>query len=335
MSDRAPEAVRDLAAARASARAAAEWAEADRLKAEIEAAGWKVVDRGTRFQLFAAAAADVVEGDRVRYGRSEAVPSRLAEPATHDATVIVRATDAAGDLGRLLDGLRRHAPAGTQVVIVADAPSAEVAAALEGADGPASEPIGGLAPEVIWTVERLGPAGAVNAGLRRALGRVVVLLDPSVEPTGDLVTPPVRALDDRSVAVVGAWGGIAGDLRHWEDASPGEVDAVDGAAMAFRRDDATARGPLDEGFRTERHLATWWSLVLRDEGEGSPPRRAVRLAGLPVVRHERPADASIAPDERARLDKRGFYRLVERFGRRRDLLVGGRGGQGDRGPAED
>ena len=53
--------------------------------------------------------------------------------------------------------------------------------------------------------------------------------------------------------------------------------------MAFRRADAAARGPLDERFRFYRNLDIWWSLVLRDEGEGSPPRRAVavRSAGDP------------------------------------------------------
>ena len=49
--------------------------------------------------------------------------------------------------------------------------------------------------------------------------------------------------------------------------------------MAFRRADAAARGPLDERFRFYRNLDIWWSLVLRDEGEGEPPRRAVALAG--------------------------------------------------------
>ena len=46
------------------------------------------------------------------------------------------------------------------------------------------------------------------------------------------------------------------------------------------------RGPLDERFRFYRNLDIWWSLVLRDDGPGQPPRRAVRLDGLPLTRHE-------------------------------------------------
>ena len=54
--------------------------------------------------------------------------------------------------------------------------------------------------------------------------------------------------------------------------------------MAFRRADAADRGPLDERFRFYRNLDIWWSLVLRDEGEGEPPRRAVAVDGLPADR---------------------------------------------------
>src|SRR3954451_8792162 len=48
---RIPEAVLTAAHERSAARAARNWPEADRLRGEIEAAGWKVVDRGTDFAL--------------------------------------------------------------------------------------------------------------------------------------------------------------------------------------------------------------------------------------------------------------------------------------------
>lgn len=321
VSDGPPPEVSQAAHARAAARSAGDWGEADRLKALIEAAGWRIVDRGTHFALSLAGPRDVVEAGRVRYGRSDAVPSRLDEPADGTATLVVRATDSADDLARLLVALRRHAPIGTQVVIVADAPSAEQSAALEAPDGPASEPIGGSAPEIVWTVERLGLSGATNAGLRRALGPTVVLVDPSVEPTGDIVTPLVRALDDASVAVAGDLGATSTDLRRFEEAPPGDVDAIDGMLMTFRREDLVTRGPLDERFRTGRHLDTWWSFVLRDADQAGEPRRAVRLDRLPLIRHDRRDDPSIPADQRTRLDKRAFYRFLERFGSRRDLLV--------------
>jgi hypothetical protein len=77
-------------------------------------------------------------------------------------------------------------------------------------------------------------------GLRRATGPVVVLMDTSVEPTGDVITPLAQALDDASVAVAGGWGIRSADLRTFDDAPPGDVDAIEGYLLAFRREDAAA-----------------------------------------------------------------------------------------------
>ena len=126
-----PDDVLSLAHARATAREGRDWAEADRLRAAIEAAGWKIADRGTDFALTPAAPADLVEGDHVRYGASRNVPSRLEEAPTGLATVVLIATDWPDDLARALAGLRASAPDGTSLVVVADAPSEAQAAALE------------------------------------------------------------------------------------------------------------------------------------------------------------------------------------------------------------
>ncbi len=65
-----PDDVLSAAHARARAREARDWAEADRLRAEIEAAGWKIADRGTDFALSPANPPDIEESGRVRYGSS-------------------------------------------------------------------------------------------------------------------------------------------------------------------------------------------------------------------------------------------------------------------------
>jgi cysteinyl-tRNA synthetase len=311
---RIPDDVLAAAHARARAREAKDWAEADRLRGEIEAAGWKIVDRGTDFALEPAAPPDLAEGDRVRYGSSSSVPSLLGEAAVGVATVVLIATDWPADLERALAGIRAHAPDGTSIVVVANAPSLEQTGALEAM--PAD-----VATEVLWTSERVGHATALNMGLRRASGPVAIVMDGSVEPTGDVVAPLVSALDDASVAVAGGWGIVSDDLRHFQDAPPGDVDAIEGYLLAFRRADVAGRGPLDEHFRFYRNLDIWWSLVLRDEGEGSAPRRAVSVE-LPAVRHEHRGWSSLPGDERDRQSRRNYYRIIDRFGSRRDLVIG-------------
>jgi Glycosyl transferase family 2 len=306
-----PESVLDAAHARARAREERNWPEADRLRAEIEAAGWRVVDRGTDFALSPAAALTVEDAAGVRYGSSSAVPSRLDEASTGVATVVLVATDWPADLERALDALASTSPDGVDMVVVADGPSDEQAAVLD-----ATAARDGVT--VVRTSERLGQGAALNVGLRRSTGEVVVVMDTSVEPGGDVVTPLVRALEDPSVGVAGGWGIVSSDLRRFDEAPAGDVTAIEGYAMAFRRSDAASRGPLDERFRYYRNLDIWWSLVLRDEGEGSPPRRAVAV-DLPAKRHEHRGWTSLPEDERDRLSKRNFYRIIDRFGTRRDL----------------
>jgi hypothetical protein len=144
--------------------------------------------------------------------------------------------------------------------------------------------------------------------------------DRSGAAAGDIVTPLVRALDDATIAVTGGWGIVSRDLRHFEDAPHGDVDAIEGYCLAFRRSDYAERGPLDEKFTFYRNLDIWWSLVLRDSGPDRPPRRAVSI-DLPAIRHDHRGFTSLPDVERDRLSKRNFYRILDRFGSRRDLLV--------------
>jgi hypothetical protein len=317
----APDEILERARARATARERRDFAEADRLRGEIEAAGWKIVDRGTDFELSPANPPDVEDAGRVRYGSSGAVPSRLDDAPIGLASAVVLAEDWPDDLARLLASLTEHGPDGLQVVVAANAPSADQVATLEALD--AIDPgAPGIETEVVWTSARLGHAAALNAGIRRAAAEVIVLLDTSVELTGEAITPLVRALDDESIAVAGPFGIVSDDLRRFREGEPGDVDAIEAYCQAFRRSDYTARGPLDEHFRFYRNLDIWWSLVLRDEGPDRAPRRGVALAELPIERHEHRGWTSLPDDERDRLSKRNFYRVLDRFRDRRDLLVG-------------
>jgi Glycosyl transferase family 2 len=309
---RIPDDVLSLAHDRAAARLARNWVDADRIRAEIEAAGWTIVDRGTDFALSPAHPRTEEDGAVVRFGSSTAVPSLLDAPPTGLATVVLVATDWPDDLDRALGAIRRHGPAGMSLVIVADGVPADAEERLPATDE-------GL--EVIRTSERLGTATAWNIGIRRASGPIVVVLDSSVEATGDIVSPLAAALEDPTVAVAGGFGIVSDDLRRFADGGPGEVTAIEGYALAFRRSDAAARGPLDERFRFYRNLDIWWSLVLRDAGEDIEPRRALAVP-IPAVRHEHRGWTALDPAERDRLSKRNFYRIIDRFGARRDLTTG-------------
>jgi Glycosyl transferase family 2 len=309
---------------RAAARAARDWARADALRAEIESAGWRVVDGGTAFHLAPAVPPTFQADGRTRYGHADAVPPLLDEPADAPFSVHLLADDRPDDLDRALAALRAHAPAGTQVVIVANDPSAAQAERLA-PGGATIEPIGGRLPDVAWTSARLGCAAARNIGLRRASGDIVVLAEPSVELTGDALGPLSAALADPGVAVAGAFGLVSTDLRHF-DGSPGPgVDAIDGAWLAFRRVDYRQLGPLDERFVAPGYLDAWWSLVLRAGLDPAAPPRGARCLDLPLIRSGEPQSLASADVGTDRLAKRNYYRLLDRFRERADeLLTGGR-----------
>ena len=311
MADPVPHDIRVLADERARARRAHDWATADRLKGELDAAGWRVIDAATLYSLEPKTPAVVEIDGEVRYGTSEGVPSRLEEPADAPATVVLVADDRAGLLPGAVSALRSASPH-AQIVVVADAPNEKVEAEVAALEG----------VEVVRLAGRLGAAGARNAGIRRAAGTVVVLLDPRVVAGGDIVGPLAAALDDPTVGVAGLGGLATEDLVRFEPAAAGApvVVAVDLVGMAFRRADYATRGPLDEHFTHEPYLAVWWSLVLRDVPDDAVfgvdlPGRAVVVAAPFDLRGE-PAPA---PDDR--LAKKHRYRFLKWFATRRDLLV--------------
>ncbi len=309
-----PQSVLDAAHARSAARASGDFNRADQLRGEIEAAGWSVVDSGSDFRLQPAHPADLEADGIVRYGRSTAVPDRHGEADTAEVTILIVATEHPDELQRAVGGVLAHGPPGVQLVVVADGPSPDQDVRLGG------QPEG---VEVVRTSQRLGAAAALNIGMRRAIGRVVVLVDPSVEATGDFVTPLLEALEDEDVVVVGVLGFSSADLLRYEPVASGPAATIEGSVMAFRRADGVAIGPVDEAFRYQRHLDTWWSLALRDGGSDGLPRRAVVIPGLPLLRHTSAGEATVSAADRDRLSKRNYYRVLDAFRDRPDLAVAG------------
>ena len=323
--DEAPKDVIDLAEARADARRARDWITADALLAQIQEAGWRVIDAGSLYSLERVAPADVEEDGVIRYGASTSVPSRLDEAPLGVATVVLLAPEWSDDVDRAGRAVLDNALEGTQVVIVAGAPDHARAAAPAWLADP-QRTAGGSSPEVVWTGGNLGFATALNIGIRRAAAPVVLLLDPCIEAAGDVVTPLVAALADETVAVAGPVGLVSADLRRFVEAPVAaiDVDAIDGSALAFRRADYLALGPLDERFTDHASLDVWWSLVLRDQADEAadgPPRRAVQVRDLPVLRHERRTWPGVPDDQRERVERKSRYRVLKRFATRRDLLT--------------
>lgn len=300
--DQPPEAALRLLEQRAEARRARDFDRADALRAELAALGWEPQD-GPGGSTLRPILAEAPAG--------AGLAARLDEPASVDASVQVVADDHPDDLARCLRGLAAHPPATAswELVVVADGPSFAVASVLEAVALP-------VAPILVEAPARLGWGGSRTLGLRASGGEVSILLDTSLEPVGDLVTPLLRAFDDASVGIAGGWGVTSADGRDFDEAPPGEVDAVEGYCLAIRREALRAVRGIDRRFRYYRNADLDLSFAVRDAGW-----RAIRTEPLPVVRHEHRGWTSVSEEERARLSKRNFYRFLDRWGDRPDLLL--------------
>jgi len=308
VSDAIPREAADLVAERSAARAARDYARADAIRGQLRALGWEVVDGpdGTTLRPALAAAAP----DRVGYARAEDLASLLAEPATLAVTLVVVADEHPEDLARFVTGLAAHPPPATwELIVVANHPSYDVDTVLE-------QVAADVTPVVLRTSQRLGWADAVNLGLRRARGGTAILLDTSLEPIGDFTAPLLAELDRPGVGIAGGYGLRSTDLRQFNDAPPGEVDAVEGYCLAARREVLRDVGLFDHHFRYYRNADLDFSFAARAAGW-----HAVRTKPLAFERHEHRGYAALPDAERDRLSRRNFYRFLEHWGNRPDLLL--------------
>ena len=295
-----PDEVRALAAERERRRAEKDFAASDALRDRIAALGFTVTDTAEGPRL------EPIEPSTPRRLRASDVPSVLDDAPTLDVSVHWVVEGWPEDVVRALDGFRTgEAGRGVQYV-VADVTQTDPATYGVGVDVLALEPGTG------WGAAR-------NAGLRRSRGRVVLVMDGSVEPEGDVFGPLERALEDPTVGVCGPFGISTNDLREFHDSDgigpDREVDAIEGYLMAFRRAVIRDVGLFDEKFRWYRTADIECSFRVRDSGY-----RAV-LVDVPVRKHEHRMYRSTPPEERDRLSKRNYYRFLERFRDRFDLLV--------------
>jgi GT2 family glycosyltransferase len=165
----------------------------------------------------------------------------------------------------------------------------------------------------------LGSAAARNVSLRQARGRYVVFIDTSVELRGDVFTKLRQMLENPTVGIAGRWGAVTDDMRTFTEAkSSGDVHAVEGYLMAFRRSVLREAGLLDEKYRFYRHLDLDFSFAVRNRGY-----RAVIDTSLPAKRHEHVDWEATQPEERDRLSKRNFYRFLRKWEKHPELLSAG------------
>jgi glycosyltransferase involved in cell wall biosynthesis len=280
-----PREVEDLLEVRRQARARKDFAAADAARDRIEALGFVVRDgpEGT----------SVEPAPPARRLHVAEVPSVLDAPATVDVTVQWLVQGGwPEDVDRGIGAFERHRPRDLTVQhVIVDA----TGSAYPWPPG----------TEVIRLAEDPGWGAARNAGLRRSIGRVVLVVDGSVEVTGDVLGPILSALDDPAAGIVGPFGIVTDDLRTFREAPGPQVDAIEAYLMALRRDVLATSGMFDERFRFYRTADIDLSYRVTDLGYEA------RVVPVPLIRHEHRLWAHTPEEERERLSRRNFRRFLE------------------------
>jgi hypothetical protein len=290
---------RGLAEQRARLRAEGNYEEADRLRDRIKDLGFDVVDRPDGFDLFPTGAASP------RPMRPSEIPSVLGLPAAVEFSVHWLADRWPDDVLRGIASFRKFD---------SEPPAQHTVVETE------------ITPETDWPpgVEVVALAGdpgfgdSRNAQLRRSMGRLVIIVDGSVEADGDVFTPLRAALSDPTVGIVGPLGIVTNDLRQFREDDGPEVDAIEGYLLAFRRELLGEGLAFDRGFRFYRNADIDLSFRVKDMG-----LKAVRV-DVPIHRHEHRMWSTTPAEDRDRLSRRNFYRFLDRFRGRMDLVVGPR-----------
>ncbi len=282
---------------------------ADDLKRQIEEAGYGIKDNPHGAHLIVLPEVAI---DSETYRTSRHAPSLLDQAATCAFSVHVLARDSFEATRRCVESVERFAAGHDIEIILVDNGSQDelYAWAMERQQQNPRLHIARIARPV-------GEAEARNVGLKRSLGQYILLLDSAVELTGDVFTPLAAMLSNADIGITGLRGLLSQDLRHFEETSELEVEAIAGLCMAFRRDMLKRVGLFDERFRFPYYMDIDFNFAVRDCGTS-----ARVIPNLPVLCHpQQDYDPKLSDAERSRLTRRNFYRFLDKWGHRDDLLL--------------
>jgi GT2 family glycosyltransferase len=281
---------------------------ADALKRQIEEAGYSIKDNPHGAHLVILPA---VEADGTVYRTARQLPSLLDEPDNCTFSVNLLAANSFEQTRRCLESVLHYAGKNDIEIMLVDNASQDET-------GSWAETLRQQNPRVhvLRASRPMGEAEARNVGLKQSRGRYILLLDSRVELVGDVFTPLAKTLADSNIGITGMHGLSTEDLRHFEESPQGEVEVVDALCLAFRRKLLKKVGLLDERYRLPYYMDIDFNFAVRNSGAD-----VVVTPDLPVICHPAQHDENLPDAERTRLTKRNFYRFLEKWGHRDDLLV--------------
>lgn len=282
----APDEIWKLGQERQAARAAKDFALADRLRDEIAVAGWDVIDIAGSFELH----------KRIRYILTETI--RSMKPVLDECEIAI---------SMIVSGFQDDAIETVKSIrTFSDAPI--VILCLEEV-GPLEE-IVDEKTVVIKVVEDCGWGQAANALLQNVNSEYLVIMDPSTRFTGDAISPVLVALKEGTFAAVGWRGGLINledDWRSVDDKGAGEVDVLFSYFLALERQAALEVGGFNSRAIYYRNADIEFSLRLR-HASGH-----LLQMDLPLAQDRHHGYHDVDATFREVQSKKNYDRILERF----------------------
>ena len=290
------------------------YGEADALRSEVAQAGYFVEDTTDGTRLRPKSAWEKQQDVWPTISSSADVASLVDEPDSVDFSIAVVASNHVGDVSRCIQSALRWAGSRSVEVDVVDNGSND--GTEEWLEHTAS-----LDPRIrlIHTDHVLGAGAAKNVVLKQSRGRIIIMLDTSVEVVGDIFGPIEKLLNNETIGVAGPFGLRTDDLHHFHDeavSEAGVMDAMQAYCFAIRRSQLRDVGMMRESFRFYRNLDLDYSFQFKDRGY-----HVVADPALQVVRHEHRVWSELSENERDELSRKNYRRFLDMWGERTDLLI--------------
>ena len=298
---------------RSDSRAAEAFNKADSLREEISRNGYVVNDQVAGSTVRLKDSSEIRSDKWDAISSSAEIGSLIGNKSTFDFTFGIVANGYSQDIERCVGSVNKFESNTSHEIIILDNGSVDGTGEIIEDLASNSENI-----NVIHADHVLGDGSAKNVLIKSSLGKVFVLLDPSVEFLGPVSASLAGILSDSNVGIAGYAGLRTPDLLHFHDGEgeSGEMDAMQAYCFAFRRNDIEKVGLMRESFRFYRNLDLDFSFQFKNEGF-----KIVADQSLPIKLHEHRGWTELSDGERDELSKKNYGRFLKKWRNRSDLLI--------------
>ena len=298
---------------RSDSRAAEAFNKADSLREEISRNGYVVNDHVAGSTVRLKDISEIRSDKWDAISSSAEIGSLIGNKSTFDFTFGIVANGYSQDIERCVGSVNKFESITSHEIIILDNGSVDGTGEIIEDLASNSENI-----NVIHADHVLGDGSAKNVLIKSSLGKVFVLLDPSVEFVGPVSASLAGILSDSNVGIAGYAGLRTPDLLHFHDGEgeSGEMDAMQAYCFAFRRNDIEKVGLMRESFRFYRNLDLDFSFQFKNEGF-----KIVADQSLPIKLHEHRGWTELSDGERDELSKKNYGRFLKKWRNRSDLLI--------------